>query len=537
MFFGVPSVAQIRHRGQDVLCDGKPYTTRMSRPHAFRHTGRSPASLAVAALLCAALPALPVTPLLAGPWVEAGDSRLRSDIQLLADAGVIEGSVTTWPLAWADVMFHLEPSRATEPWEIDALDRVLRAARRDSVEGYAVLEARVAAAGNPVQFRSFEQTPREDAEVGIAFEYTGDWLAVNLEGTWADDPQDDREWRADGSYAALALGNWTLGISAQDRWWGPGWSSSMIYSSNARPVPSISFDRMVTAPFENRWLAWLGYWDLSVQVGQLESDRAVPDALLFAARLSLRPLRGLEIGLSRSAQLCGEGRTCDLDTWTNMLLGKDNRGDNVSPEDEPGNQLGGWDVRWSSTVAGRPYAAYTQWIGEDEGGGLPAKYTALFGLETWGGHNALGTWRTYLEWADTMCNFALYKGSDKVVPDCAYNNAIYETGYRYRGRSLASTFDNDASVFTLGTILTTPRGDAWLLKFGYGNLNRKRAPDARNTVATDKTRYREVLLTHRRSIGPGELHLGAGYDQRKDVVSGGDDNDARLFVEWRQSTR
>ncbi len=473
---------------------------------------------------------------LAGPWVEAGDSRLRSDIQLLADAGVIEGSVTTWPLAWADVMYSLDPSKVVTPWQRDALDRVTQAASRDSVEGYAILKARVAAASEAVQIRSFEDTPREDGEIGFAVEYTGNWFTANLEGTWAADPQDDKEWRPDGSYAAVALGNWTLGVSAQDRWWGPGWSSSMIYSSNARPVPSISFDRMVTSPFETRWLAWLGHWDLSVQVGELERNREVPDALLFAARLSLRPLTGLEIGLSRSAQLCGEGRSCDFDTWKNMLLGKDNQGDNVSPEDEPGNQLAGWDVRWSSAIGKQPFAAYTQWVGEDEGGSLPAKYTALFGIETWGGHNTMGTWRTYLEWTDTMCNFALYKGSDKVVPDCAYNNSIYKTGYRYRGRSLASTLDNDASVFTLGGVLTTTRGDAWLLKLGYGNLNRKATPDERNTVAMTKTRYREILLTHRRALKYGELHLGAGYDYRKNVATGMDDSDARLFIEWQQAT-
>ena len=135
-----------------------------------------------------------------------------------------------------------------------------------------------------------------------------------------------------------------------------------------------------------------------------------------------------------------------------------------------------------------------------------------------------------------MCNFALYKGSDKVVPDCAYNNAIYKTGYRYRGRSIAHTFDNDASIFTLGTLLTDKQNNSWVLRLGYGNLNRKENPDDRNTVAEVKTRYREILLTHRRDIGFGWLNLGAGYDYRENTVTNEKTDDVRLFAEWAYNT-
>ncbi len=54
-----------------------------------------------------------------------------------------------------------------------------------------------------------------------------------------------------------------------------------------------------------------------------------------------------------------DGRDCDLKTFINLLRGKDNRGANVDPEDEPGNQLGGIDVRWSLPQQ-RPLAIYMQ---------------------------------------------------------------------------------------------------------------------------------------------------------------------------------
>ncbi|MGI9290211.1 MAG: hypothetical protein ACR2QG_02920, partial [Gammaproteobacteria bacterium] len=64
------------------------------RPTVFNRLGFS----LVVALVIATFPKISS----AGPWVEVGDSSLRSDIQILADAGVIKGAITTWPLAWGD---------------------------------------------------------------------------------------------------------------------------------------------------------------------------------------------------------------------------------------------------------------------------------------------------------------------------------------------------------------------------------------------------------------------------------------------------
>jgi hypothetical protein len=37
----------------------------------------------------------------ADPWLAPGDESLRSDIHLLADAGILHGPVTTWPTSRA----------------------------------------------------------------------------------------------------------------------------------------------------------------------------------------------------------------------------------------------------------------------------------------------------------------------------------------------------------------------------------------------------------------------------------------------------
>ena len=35
----------------------------------------------------------------ADPWLAPGDEGLRSDIELLADAGILHSPVTTWPIS------------------------------------------------------------------------------------------------------------------------------------------------------------------------------------------------------------------------------------------------------------------------------------------------------------------------------------------------------------------------------------------------------------------------------------------------------
>lgn len=476
------------------------------------------------------------SPAAAGPWIDPGRTNLRHDILMLADAGAITGPVSSWPLSWGDIAADLERFDVElSPAENAALSRLRTAAGRDMRTGELLGKTRLALAAKPVQIRSFENTPREEAEVELAGTWTGNRFAFRLQGSWADDPQDGREWRADGSYAAMALGNWTLALSAQDRWWGPGWQSSMVLSNNARPFPAVSLERNSTQAFQTKWLSWLGPWDLTVFHGQLESDRWIPNAWITGARFNFRPLPGLEIGVNRTAQWCGDDRPCSLSTFKDVVLGNDNVGFNVSAEDEPGNQLAGWDIRWSGRLLGQRYALYTQWSGEDRKDYHPSKYAGQIGAELSGGWESGMGYRVFLEYVDTECNFnRAFNGDPR--PNCKYNNALYRTGYRYRGRSIGHSVDNDSRVITLGSMLTDVRGNSWLSRFGYGKLNRSGPPDIRNTLVQVKHDYWEASIGHRRDIGFGEISAGAGYEYRKNRVTNADDTEAHFWLEWTYRT-
>jgi hypothetical protein len=206
----------------------------------------------------------------------------------------------------------------------------------------------LAASENPRVIRGFENTPREEGETSVGLSWIGNRFAVNLAATYASNPFDDDEFRPDGTYVGMALGNWMLTAGWQDRWWGPSRDGSLLLGTNARPTPGIMLQRIASAPFESRWLSWMGPWTLTTFMSLLDDERVVNDAYLFGVRGSFRPPgTGLEIGISRTAQWCGDDRPCDAETFIDLLLGNDNRGVNVDPEDEPGNQLGGFDVRWA----------------------------------------------------------------------------------------------------------------------------------------------------------------------------------------------
>ena len=173
--------------------------------------------------------------------------------------------------------------------------------------------------------RRFSDVAREEGEISAGAQYTGDRFALRLQATAVSNASDGKDFRADGSYAGVVLGNWMLSAGYIDRWWGPGWEGSLIYGTNARPIPSVTIERNYSDAVENPWFSWIGQWRLAVTMGELEGNRDdAPHAKFFGMRATWKPHPRLEVGISRSAQWCGEGRPCDAGTFWDLLTGNDN---------------------------------------------------------------------------------------------------------------------------------------------------------------------------------------------------------------------
>ena len=470
----------------------------------------------------------------AEPLAAPGDMRLRHDLQLLNDSGVINIPLTAWPVSLGDVnnaiaavdstslnesnQLALSRVRQRLSWELD-IDSV------DFVFG-------VSGSSEPRVIRTFEDTPRGEAEVKARLAWVGERFAFNLSATYVSNPFDGDEFRPDGTYLGVALGNWMLTAGWQDRWFGPGNAGSLILSNNARPTPGIAIQRNNSTPFETRWLSWMGPWTFTSFMTQLDDDRETNDALLFGIRGSIRPLKGLEIGLSRTAQWCGDGRPCDFSTFIDLLLGKDNRGVNVDPEDEPGNQLGGIDIRWALPKQ-IPVALYMQWIGEDgrPNGGIVGSWLRQLGVEYWGNIGGLSH-RSHFEMSDTMCQEGGF-GFSSNKPNCAYEHPLFPTGYRYNGRAIGHSADADSKTYSFGSTLVQSAGHTWNATIRYMEINREGSPNSRHTLSPTPQEIIDIQITHERHTDYGRFYAGIGYQKLDDDVSGGSESDVTGFIQWR----
>jgi hypothetical protein len=479
----------------------------------------------LAAAVTALALSLATAPAFADPWIEPGDTRLRHDLALLADAGIIAVPLTAWPVSWAEVARDVDRvrlERGQPAWLAAPLARVQAAARNATRASSLVADVRVAGSERPMALRRFGATPREEGELSGGVQYTGERFAFRAQATVVADADDDKTFRADGSYAAMTLGNWMLHAGYVDRWWGPGWEGSLIYGSNSRPIPSVTIERIYSDASDHPWLHWIGQWRFVWTMGQLEGDREdAPDARFFGARVTWKPHPRLEVGLSRSAQWCGDGRPCDADTFWDLFSGNDN---DQPMEEQPGNQMAGFDARWSLPFA--PVAVYGQMIGEDEAGFLPSQYLGLFGVEVSGGFGDR-SWRAHLEYADTACSF--YDSEPNF--GCAYRNFIYFDGYQYRDRSIGHAVDGDSEQVAAGLLLVNGDGSQWELAAQSSKVNRGSANPV-HSVEQAATTIRSADLYHRRALWGGELAVAVGYERRDREAPESDTEDARGFVQW-----
>lgn len=464
-------------------------------------------------------------------WFESGDTILRMDLQLLNDAEVIRLPVNQWPLPRAAVQYALANARehfATNAAVKTALERV-RARMVTAGENRLRFDASLIA-GEPGLLRDFDSLGRENGELRAGARYTTDRFAVSVNLTGVANPADDIGLRADGSNATLQLGNWLLSASTQDRWWGPAHESSLILSNNARPMPTLQVERATAQPFETPWLSWLGPWRFNFGISRMESERQDIDAPLFMAwRVTVMPFKDVEFGFSRTAQFCGKQLECSLSVFKNLLVGNDNVGIDATAANEPGNQMAGFDIRWASPVGNWPYAIYSQMIGEDESGYTPAKYLMQLGAETWKPLADGGMLLVFGEYSSTTCSANSGRGP---YYNCAYTQGRFNVeGYRYHGRVIGHTTDNDAETYSLGATYATVGGELWTATARISSLNHD-GVDVRNTVSPGPADYSGLELGWKGRLFDQQISVDLGVDS---IEPRGGERDIEPFgfIGWR----
>jgi hypothetical protein len=270
---------------------------------------------------------------------------------------------------------------------------------------------------------------------------------------------------------------------------------------------------------------------MSFGLSRMEGEREDIDAPLFMAwRVEIMPFKDIELGFSRTAQFCGEGQICTLESFKNLLIGNDNIGFDTTPETEPGNQMAGFDIRWNSPIGNWPYAVYSQYIGEDESSYTPAKYLAQLGLEGWKPLGDGGLLQWFLEYSSTTCSANTGRGP---YYNCAYNQGLFNVeGYRYKGRVIGYTSDRDAENYSLGATFTTHGGDLWSATLRTSRLNRDDEGDVRNTVASFPTDYNAVEAGWRGKLFGESVAVDLGVESTEPVRGGDREVEPFGFVRW-----
>ena len=451
----------------------------------------------------------------ASPWASPDDLLFRHDLQILVDSGALNIPISTWPLAWGDIAYNLTKNESEMSLiEITSFQRIKEALIEAEMGGLGG-QTEIKVAKNPNQMTWFNDSVTNTKSVGAQSSYLSKNLALNIKVE-----KIPGKTLMDESYLAIARGNYSLTLGSKKNWWGPGWDSSLVLSSNARPIRGLSIERNFSDPFESAFLKWIGPWDLSVIIGELDSNRSISDPKFFGMRFGFRPTSSLELGLSRTSLFCGENLSCGFSTFTDMLIDKNDDGYNAV----------GIDFRSSHKINDIPFAVYGQLMGE------PFNNTmGLFGMETWGlidSNQQLESYRFFVEASSTSCQF--YK-NDSEKYGCAYRNDLYTDGYRYDGSNIGHTSDGDSMVLSLGGILVGENSQLFKSKLSLGQLNRGSINSYQ--LREHQTNFFNIDLGYEFDlywfdIPLGSFDLGVGYDMYKDKVDNTSENEPRIYVAW-----
>jgi len=334
-------------------------------------------------------------------------------------------------------------------------------------------------------------------------------------------PGDSLPISFDGSAVSAALVGGRVYASVERRHWGPSWTGSLILDAGAQPIPAVGWRKSEATAVRTPWLAWLGPWSVDVFAGGLSQENGPQQAHLFGARIQIMPLPGLELAVSRTMQWGGNGRSESLGSFTAALIGHDNSDDAAGRSSEPGNQLGGFDARYTHAFGERhTVSIYGQAIGEDEAGGLPSHYLASVGADAAFVVDTTSV-RLFVEHADTTLGGA----TGTPILGSAYRHSIYVDGYTQRGAPLGYPAGGDVRLTSIGAIvdagtcsarLTFHHGDAYSTATLYPGGGRLSGVDAALAWQVDPSMRIGIEVVHWRDP---LARSGGDSDARPDLVA------------------
>jgi len=246
-------------------------------------------------------------------------------------------------------------------------------------------------------------------------------------------PEQNEDVKIVEGYLKINITNLELEVGRDSLWWGPGYHGTLLLSNNAQALDLIKLSnpRPVLLP----WIfEYLGPFQFTTFIAELEKARTISKARLWGMRLNFKPHPLLELGLSRSIMLGGEGRpSLGLGDYGKIFL--------ANEENKPGklnnNQLASADLSLRIPMPKtfsllKSITLYTEIGGEDEANWGPSHIGYMGGA--------------YLVLFEGKTDLRIEYANNHVSsqPTAWYTHSVYQSGYNYKGKTIGHHMGSDA---------------------------------------------------------------------------------------------
>jgi hypothetical protein len=197
----------------------------------------------------------------------------------------------------------------------------------------------------------------------VAHWQPGDYVLLSLGGVGYDGGA-----AATGSMLSLGFEYAQLDIGYRDHWLSPFTTSAMIISTQALTLPSITLSNYEPLTrFGLRYEVFLAEMEESDQI-RFEDGFTTGNPRLAGLRFAIEPAQGWSLSANRMMQYGGGERGGNsFGDFLDALFKphqNDNRSDDLSQEEEFGNQVAAWTSRFIFPGP-TPFAVYLEYAGED----------------------------------------------------------------------------------------------------------------------------------------------------------------------------
>ena len=219
----------------------------------------------------------------------------------------------------------------------------------------------------------------------------------------------------DNSYVNYKKGIANLSMGKVDRIWSFSEKSSLILSSNSRPLEALSLK------LENRFnanrLPSSANWSFELINGSTKNSLNGKNSMLTGARVVISLSDKLNFEFLQTAQWGDHGDKLYSNNIGVLLPMNTNNGNHSNV-----NKMGGFGLSYLVHLNKNAYRFYSQAIGEDEAGNLPSCYAWMVGLELSAPKIKFPTILT-VEAIDTRVKRSTH---GYCGPNTMYNNGVYD---------------------------------------------------------------------------------------------------------------